>query len=211
MDRQQDKHYEEEQIETQGMGIENTEPVDDMRFFIGLIKLMRETVVNGKGLGRWKLIDSDQFISMLDELDDNLPVAIQYGLQMYSERDRILGNSEKDARDRITTAEMRAKATKENAQREAERILADAQDEANAIVEDAQQRADFMVSEDEILRRAREEARGIKNDAAIDAREMLLKANHDALQLISGVEEELTLALENVGRRRKELTDVNKD
>jgi len=211
MDRQQDKHYEEEQIETQGMGYDNAEPVDDMRFFIGLIKLMRDTVMNGKGLGRWKVIDSEQFTSMLDELDENLPVAIQYGLQMYSERDRILGNSETEARDRITTAEMRAKATKEAAQREADRILADAQDEANAILEDAQERADFMVSEEEILRRAREEARAIKNDAAIDAREMLLKANHDALQIIGGVEEELTLALENVSRRRKELTDVNKE
>lgn len=211
MDRQQDMRYEEEQIENQGVGTNSSEPVDDMRFFIGLIKLMRETVINGRGIGRWKMIDAAQFTSMLDELDENLPVAIQYGLQMYSERDRILGNSENEARDRITTAEMRAKATKEAAQREADRILADAQDEANAILEDAQQRADYMVSEDEILRRAREEARGIKNDAAIDARELLLKANHDALQLISGVEEELTVALENVSRRRKELTDVNKE
>lgn len=210
MDRQ-DMHYEEEQIENMGGEYQNNEPVDDMRFFIGLIKLMKETLETSKGLGRWKLIDGDEFASILNEIDQNLPVAIQYGLQMYSERDRIMGNSEAEARDRIVSAELKAKATKESAQREADRILADAHDEADVILDDAQKRADYMVSEDEIIRRAREEARVIKGDAAVEANEMLVKANHDALEMVSKTEAELTQILEKIRIRRQELTELSID
>lgn len=210
MDRHQDKFYEEEQIKGQGTTANNNEPVDDMRFFIELIKLMRDTIENSRGFGRKRFIDYDEFTAMLNDLDENLPVAIQYGLQMYSERERILGNSETEARDRITTAEMRASATLEAARRDAERIIADANDEANAILADAQERADFMVSEDEILRRAREEARAIKNDARIEASEERLRANHDMLQLLIGVENSVAGALDEVSRRRKELEEASK-
>ena len=93
---------------------------------------------------------------------------------------------------------------------DAERIIADANDEANAILADAQERADFMVSEDEILRRAREEARAIKNDARIEASEERLRANHDMLQLLIGVENSVAGALDEVSRRRKELEEASK-
>ena len=210
MDRHQDKVYEEEQVNAQGTAVNNAEPVDDMRYFIELIKLMRDTIENGRGVGKYRVIDADRFIAMLNDLDENLPVAIQYGLQMFSERERILGNSENEARDRITTAEMRASATLDAAKRDAERIIADANDEANAILADAQERADFMVSEDEILRRAREEARAIKNDARIEASEERLKANHDMLQLLIGVESSVAAALDDVSRRRKDLEEATK-
>ena len=209
MDRHQDNRYEEEQINTQG-GAGQAEPMDDMRYFIELTKAMRELIEDGKGLGRWKMVDTRQALLILDDIYKNLPVAIQYGLQMYSERDRILGNSETEARDRITTAEMRANATLESAKREAERIINDATDEANAILADAQERADYMVSEDEILRRAREEARSIKNDAVIEITEERLKVNHEMLQLILGVEDGLSAALDGVSRRRKELEEETK-
>lgn len=210
MDRHQDKFYEEEQVKAQGAAVNNAEPVDDMRYFIELIKLMRDTIENSRGFGRKRFIDYDEFTAMLNDLDENLPVAIQYGLQMFSERERILGNSENEARDRITTAEMRANAMTENAKRDAGRIIADANDEAEAILADARERADFMVSEDEILRRAREEARAIKNDARIEASEERLKANHDMLQLLLGVENSVAGALDEVSRRRKELEEASK-
>lgn len=207
MDRHQDKRYEEEQINSQG-GANQAEPMDDMRYFLELTKAMRELIEDGRSvMGRWKLIDAKQALLILDDLYKNLPVAIQYGLQMYNERDRIMGNSENEARDRITTAEMRAKATTEAAKREADRIINDATDEANAIIADAQERADFMVSEDEILRRAREDARSIKNDAAIEITEERLKTNHEMLQLVLGVEDGLSAALDNIVRRRKELEE----
>lgn len=213
MDRRQDKFNEEEQLTAQGEAVNNSsnaEPVDDMRYFIELINLLRDEIEYARGIGKLKLIDGNKFVAMLDDLDKNLPVAIQYGLQMYSERDRILGNSEKDARDRITTAEMRATKTLENAKTEADRIIEDARDEANAIVADAKERADYMVSEDEILRRAREEARAIKNDARIEASEERLRANHDIMQMLVGVEATVGGVLDEVTRRRKELDEASK-
>ena len=59
------------------------------------------------------------------------------------------------------------------------------------------------------LRQAREEARIIKNDARVEASEMRLKAQHDAYQLLSSVEDELTEACKNIRRRRAELGDEN--
>lgn len=212
MDRRQDMNYEEEQKATMGPAdIPNGEPVDDMRFFIGLIKLMRDTVETSRGMGRWKLVDAAYLIDILNEIDKNLPVAIQYGLQMYSERDRIMGNSEEEARDRIVSAELHAKATREKAQRDADNLMADATDEANAILADAQQRADIMVSEETIIDRAREEARAIKSDAAVEAQEMLLKAKHDALDLLTKTETDLTAAMERIANRRLELASLIKE
>ena len=212
MDRHQDVHYEEEQIVNMGpANVPNGEPVDDMRFFIGLIKLMRDTVETSRGMGRWKLMDADQLTEILNELDRNLPVAIQYGQQMYSERDRIMGNSEEEARKRIVSAELLAKRTKENAQADADNILADAAAEAEAILADAQQRADIMVSEETIISRAREEARAIKSDASIEAKEMLLKAQHDALDIVLKTENELTAAIERISNRRVEISSLIKE
>lgn len=205
MDRRQNNNFEEEQIEMEGAGVADNEPVDDMRFFLGLIKALRETIMEAGGLFGRKLVDANKCIAILEDIDRNLPVAIQYGLQMYSERERILGNSETEARDRITTAEMRANATMEKARIEAERIVNDATDEANAILADAQERADYMVSEEEILRRAREEARTIKNDAHIEISEERLKANHEMLQILLGLEDSMGAAMESISYRRKEL------
>ena len=71
----------------------------------------------------------------------------------------------------------------------------------------AQERADKLVSDDEIVQRAREEARIIRNEAKMDADEMKLKVTHEALQMLAGVEDELAEALNAVRRNRKQLDD----
>lgn len=212
MDRRQNKFNEEEQKIAQGEAVknENAEPVDDMRFFIDLINLMRDEIENSSGIGKIKFVDGRKLVAMLNDLDQNLPVAIQYGMQMYSERDRILKVSEEDASKRIVDAEMRANAMLTEAKRNADQIVDDARDEANAIMADAKERADYMVSEDEILRRANEEARAIRNDARIEASEERLKANHDMTQMLVGIEATVGSVLDEVTRRRKELEEAVK-
>ena len=69
------------------------------------------------------------------------------------------------------------------------------------------ERADKLVSDDEIVQRAREEARIIRNEAKMDADEMKLKVTHEALQMLAGVEDELAEALNAVRRNRKQLDD----
>lgn len=216
MDRDQEKFYEGEH-EDQGHNVAprsmNEEPVDDMRFFIELLKAIRETIESGKNIilfpGK-KMIDSDKCLMILDDMDKNLPEAIQYGIQMYSERERIMGNAETTAMNRVTSAEMRANAMLEKARDEADRLIADAEDEANAILTEVKERADRMVEDSEIVRQAREEARIIKNDAKVEASELKLKATHEALQVLTGAEDELSAAFNNIRHRRKELDEEAK-
>ena len=186
------------------------EKMDDMYYFMVLLKAIREAVLEGKGVGNWKLVNVKKCLDILDDLDQNLPDAIQYGLQMYSDRERIMGNSENEARDRINEADRRARASLESAKAESERIIKDAEEEAAAILADANERADQLVSDSEIIIRAREEAHVMKNDARVEASEMRLKANHDVLQMLMGVEDDLSEAFNNISRRRKELDAEDK-
>lgn len=215
MDRDQEKFYEgehEDQDHEASPKSINEEPVDDMRFFIELLKALRDTINAGKAfpLTKNRLIDAEKCLMILEDMDHNLPEAIQYGIQMYSERERIMGNAETTAMNRVTSAEMRANATLENAREEAERLIADADDEAHAIVQEAQDRAERMVEESEIVRQARDEARGIKNDAKVEVTELKLKVTHDVLQELTAVEDEMSAALNSIRRRRKELDEMPK-
>ena len=113
MDRDQRKDLDNEQMpQEDDIDIRPDDgPVDDMRYYLSLLKAIRQTINGGKGFRRYKFVDVEQCNDILDDLDKNLPVAIQYGRRMYDERERILGVAEDEARDRITTAEMRARKT----------------------------------------------------------------------------------------------------
>lgn len=199
MDRDQRKDLDNEQMpQEDDIDIRPDDgPVDDMRYYLSLLKAIRQTINGGKGFRRYKFVDVEQCNDILDDLDKNLPVAIQYGRRMYDEAGSGFWAWRKTKPgDRITTAEMRARKTLDDAQKQADRILADANEEANSLLADAKQRADYMVSDDEILRRAQEEAQVMKNNAAIQISEDRLKSSHEMLQLVRGVETELTEALE---------------
>ena len=210
MDRDQERFYEDEPVSgLEERGIQEPEEIDDMKYFLELLKHIRAAINAGTNLPLTskKIIDADKCLMIIDDMERNLPDAVQYGLQMYSERDRILGNAETAAMNRVSSAEMRANAALEKAKDEAEQRIIDAENEAHAILADAQERADHMIDESEIVRQAREEARIIKNDARVEASEMRLKANHDAYQLLASVEDQLSEACKTIRRRRAELGD----
>ncbi|MEE1200541.1 MAG: hypothetical protein U0L09_07800 [Christensenellales bacterium] len=209
MDRDQEKFYQEELSQQDAQPRMEEKPVDDMEFFIELLKHLRTVIERGSRvpLTNRVVIDADKCMMIIDDLENNLPDAVQYGMQMYSERKRIMGDAEETAISRVTSAEMRANAVLENARREAKQLVVDAEAEANAIIDDAQERADHMISENEITQQAREEARIIKNDARVEASELRLKVTHDAYQMLSALEEELVGACNSIRRRRMELGD----
>ena len=210
MDRDQAKFYQDEDQEIRAEEQEFVDDIDDMKYFLELLKHIRAAIQSGTNvplMSGKKVVDAKKCEMIIDDMERNLPDAVQYGMQMYAEQERILGNAEKAAMSRVTSAEMRASAALEKAKRDAEQIIADAENEAHAIRSDAQERADHMVSENEIVRRAREEARIIKNDARVEAAELRLKANHDAYQLLATVEDELVEACKAIRRRRAELGD----
>ena len=210
MDRDQEKFYEDEELESREDSLpEEEQEIDDMSYFLELLKHLRTVIEHGSRvpLTNRVIIDADKCLMIVEDLERNLPDAVQYGMQMYSERQRIMGDAEETAISRVTSAEMRANAVLENARKEAEQLVVDAEAEANAILEDAQERADHMIDESEIVRQAHEEARIIKNDARVEASELRLKASHDAYQLLTSVEDELAEACKSVRRRRAELGD----
>ena len=210
MDRDQEKFYEDEELDAREDNPQDQhEEVDDMKYFIELLKHIRAAINAGTSvpLTNKKIIDAEKCLMIIDDMEKNLPDAVQYGLKMYSEQDRILGEAETKAMNRISSAEMRVNAALDRARASAEQQVMDAENEARAILDDAQARADHMVDESEILRRAEEEARILKNNAKVDASEMRLKAQHDAYQLLSSVEEQLADACKAIRRRRSELGD----
>ena len=214
MSNDQERFYEDEEQEVRDQEFEEEredelEDVDDMKYFMELLKHIRVAIRSGANvpLTSKKIVDADKCLMIIDDLERNLPDAVQYGMQMFTERDRILGNAETAAMNRVSSAEMRANAALEKARADAEQIVSDAESEAHAILADAQERADRMVDENEIVRRAREEARIIKNDARVEASELRLKASHDAYQLLSSVEDDLNDAAIRLRNRRAELDD----
>ena len=210
MERDQEKFYEDEELETrETQQAQPNEEVNDMRYFLELLKHIRAAINAGTSvpLTGKKIIDAEKCLMIIDDMENNLPDAVQYGLQMYSEKERIMNEAETKAMNRISSAEMRVNAALERAREDAEQRVLDAENEARAILQDAQERADHMIDESEILRQAREEARIIKNDARVEASEMRLKAQHDAYQLLASVEDQMTEAMKNIRRRRAELGD----
>lgn len=219
MAQDKDRFYEDEELELEDdveeleedLPEEEGEPeeVNDMKYFMELMRCIRTAISNGKNIpfsGK-KIVDAENCLQIIDSMEENLPDAVQYGMQMYAERERILGNAETTAMNKVTSAEMRVKAALEKAKADVDRMITDAENEANAIISEAQERADHMVQESEIVRQAREEARVIKNDARVEANELRLKASHDAYELLAAVEDELNEATKAVRRRRADLGD----
>ena len=203
MDHDQEKFYQDEEQESRPESQPETgREVNDMTYFLELMKHLRTLIERGSRipLSGKVLIDADKCLMILDELDGNLPDAIQYGMQMYSEKDRILGTASNEAISRVTSAEMKANKALENARRDAERIVFDAEEEAKAILEDANERAEHMISESEIVLQAKEEARIIRNDAKVDANETKLKASHDAYRFVADIEGNVEEVLKQIHR-----------
>ena len=111
MDHDQEKFYQDEEQESRPESQPETgREVNDMTYFLELMKHLRTLIERGSRipLSGKVLIDADKCLMILDELDGNLPDAIQYGMQMYSEKDRILGTASNEAISRVTSAEMKA-------------------------------------------------------------------------------------------------------
>ena len=214
MDRDQQHYYTDEEVESRDTAAPEEDPIqaqpdeiDDMGFFMELLGHLRTMIQMGKRIpltGR-SLVDSDSCMMIIDDLEKNLSAAILFCQKMGAEKDRILNLASEKAMKRVAESELRAKQATQRANEEAAQILSDAEAEANAIVADAQERADRMVAESEVVRRADEDARSIRNEARVDADEMRLKANHDAYQLLGSVESQLAGACEKLRSMRKKL------
>lgn len=89
--------------------------------------------------------------------------------------------------------------------KERQEMLEEAEKEANRILEEARDRADSMASEQEIVRRASEQAAGILDDARQQEREIRLGAEDYADEMLANLEVNLGKLLTAVQRGRDRL------
>jgi len=89
--------------------------------------------------------------------------------------------------------------------KERQEMLEEAEKEANRILEEARDRADSMASEQEVVRRAAEQAAGILDDARQQEREIRLGAEDYADEMLANLEVNLGKLLTAVQRGRDRL------
>jgi len=89
--------------------------------------------------------------------------------------------------------------------KERQEMLEEAEKEANRILEEARDRADSMASEQEVVRRASEQAAGILDDARQQEREIRLGAEDYADEMLANLEVNLGKLLTAVQRGRDRL------
>jgi cell division septum initiation protein DivIVA len=89
--------------------------------------------------------------------------------------------------------------------KERQEMLEEAEKEANRILEEARDRADAMAAEQEVVRRANEQAAGILDDARQQEREIRLGAEDYADEMLANLEVNLGKLLTAVQRGRDRL------
>ena len=89
--------------------------------------------------------------------------------------------------------------------KERQEMIEEAEKEANRILEEARDRADAMAAEQEIVRRAAEQAAGILDDARQQEREIRLGAEDYADEMLANLEVNLGKLLTAVQRGRDRL------
>ena len=89
--------------------------------------------------------------------------------------------------------------------KERQEMLEEAEKEANRILEEARDRADSMASEQEVVRRANEQAASILDDARQQEREIRLGAEDYADEMLANLEVNLGKLLTAVQRGRDRL------
>jgi len=89
--------------------------------------------------------------------------------------------------------------------KERQEMLEEAEKEANRILEEARDRADSMASEQEVVRRANEQAAAILDDSRAQEREIRLGAEDYADEMLANLEVNLGKLLTAVQRGRDRL------
>ena len=188
---------------------ERDDEVNDFEFFLDLLDKLVDYVENARRLpGGLVMLKQDIVRSVLEDMRNNLPDAIQYGMNMYGQRKRILGNAESIAQKQISEAEMKANKAREKAAHDAEDIIAEADQRANKIVSDAKDQAAELVSRESIVHQAEDEADAILSDARVKGREERIKAADAVMKRVEATEKELKAMMEAMRAIRQDMNNL---
>ena len=216
---QKEFRQQEQEQEVQSSQKEN-EMLNDRDCFLELIDFLRKIVDQGRKIPmtRWTVIDDVDFMAAINQIDANLPNAIQLSIKIAEEEKRILGAAENAAHICITSAEMKARHRLEEASSKAEEILRDAEAQADAILKDTEGQVEWMLKEAEdrrallvnqqgIVQTAKDEATRIVSSAKTDANEIRLKAKHDAQSIIEQVDDQVKEAYRRIQTLRNQMSE----
>ncbi|GBC97870.1 hypothetical protein HRbin17_00365 [bacterium HR17] len=102
---------------------------------------LEEVVRSARGIGRWRLVDEELFLTCLQRMRASLPDEIRKAAELQRESERFLRAAREEARHIIDDARREAERLLEKAREEAERLLDD-----NPIVQQARQRAHELIA-----------------------------------------------------------------
>ena len=174
------------------------------------------------------LIDRDVILGLAQKLADSVPADVKKAAQIVEKENEIIDVSQKQANEKIRDAQQTAQTTIDNAKRDAETvkhnaeanaaetirlaheqadaILSSAHSEGNRILQDAQNRASQMVSEHEIVTRARAEAQELR-DATQQECDDYSRRVHEALDgMMEQADNAMTRQLEDIRTLRQQMS-----
>ncbi len=184
---------------------EGVDPVSD---FIEVLNYLENAISNARSPmlnSRAKILDEDMLLDIIKDLKNNIPVALQYAIQMVNESNRITTQAEQRVRNMIATANERADA-----------IVNDAESRAQATIDDAERRASDTLNDAEIKARAMIDQSAIKQQALAEAHTITVEANSKVVDLrdtaydycehmLNESEKALRDAFEDIRRNKQQL------
>ena len=180
---------------------------DDRTDLMNLLAYLEDELTRAKPIPFTNMsrVNAQMCIDIINDIRDNLPLAVQYSEQMLRDRERVLRGAEQAAANRIESANVRANAALDDANTRAGRILEDAQKHADNIVRDAEVRARAMIDQNSIKLQAQDDARQIINEASLEAHERRQQAADYCDKLLRDAEDTLQAAYDDVRRNRQNL------
>ena len=130
-------------------------------------------------------VDPDEIYEILNEMKDSLPQEIKQAEWTYAEKDRILGDAEREANDRLAAADTEIQNFKEQAKVQYQK----------------------MVSEHEITQQARQEADRILQEAAAEANKLRQQSYEYIDKLFSSSAENFSQLAQQLDKNRRSILE----
>ena len=216
MDRDRDELRDEE-YRGQPDEMENEQGSDDeLTRVMNLLFYLKKALMDGSSmpLTSKRLVDVTMCLHICGNIEENLPLAIQYADQVFEDREMILtqahrkvAEADRTAENKLESANARALAIVDKANQQAQQMLNDAEDRAKRIVVSAESHARGLVDQNAIKIAAQNEARDIINAARAEANDRRQSAGAYCDDLHIDTEKALQAALDIVRNHRQKMRE----
>lgn len=147
------------------------------------------------------MVNREELIDIIKDIRIKLPDELKQAQWIKEERQKILIEAKKEAENIRRECDEKMGKIKE----ERQRILAGAEKEAEIFIQEADNRIKSMIDENEITKRANEQARGIISSAQQDAKKIRLGARAYADEMLAELGMRVEKILSTISSNRDEL------